>query len=114
MTLLTDLWTLTFATHPEVAITLFRDQAGMLADPVLRELVLGYGRAHDLDPGDSRVDDLARRIADATRERYGSGEPPGSGAGSEIPALVQSAVNASSPAWQRLDTLVRKRLGVRR
>ncbi|MGX9888364.1 MerR family transcriptional regulator [Streptomyces sp. NPDC002276] len=28
-----------------------------------------------------------------------------------IPALVQGMVNASSPAWRRLDTLVRARLG---
>lgn len=104
-----DLWVLVFATHPETAIALFRDQAQVLTDPALRRIVLDYDRAHDLDPGDPRIDDLARRMVDATRERYGA-DLPGQGTGSEIPALIQAAVNTSSPAWRRLDTLVRKQL----
>jgi len=106
-----DLWILVFATHPDEAITLFHDQAGTLADPALRQLFLDYDRAHDLAPDDPRVDDLARRIAEAHQERYAGAEPPGPAADSEIPALVQGTVNASSPAWRRLDTLVRARLG---
>ncbi|WP_230993679.1 hypothetical protein [Streptomyces endocoffeicus] len=66
-----------------------------------------YDHAHDLDADDPRIDDLARRIAEATRERYGPDEPPELHADSEIPALIQGTVNASSPAWQRLDTLIR-------
>lgn len=31
---------------------------------------------------------------------------------SQIPALIQGTVNASSPAWQRLDTLMRAELGI--
>ncbi|QWF77199.1 MerR family DNA-binding transcriptional regulator [Amycolatopsis sp. CA-230715] len=107
-----DLWILVFATHPDTAITLFRDQAQILADPALRELGLDYDRAYGLDPKDPRVDDLARRIVDATHARYGTGELPGYGADSAIPALIQGAVNASSPAWHRLDTLIRAQLGV--
>lgn len=106
-----DLWILVFATHPDVAVTLFRDQAQMLADPALRGIALDYDRARDLDPADPRVDDLARRIVEATRARYGTGDLPGSDTDSEIPALIQGAVNASSPAWQRLDTLIRRQLG---
>ncbi|MFE5922262.1 MerR family transcriptional regulator [Streptomyces sp. NPDC056468] len=102
-----DLWILVFATHPDRAITLFHDQAETLADPALRQLFLDYDRAHDLDADDPRIYDLARRIAEATRERYGPDEPPELDATSEIPALIQSTVNASSPAWQRLDTLIR-------
>ncbi|MFE0186744.1 MerR family transcriptional regulator [Streptomyces sp. NPDC058989] len=105
-----DLWILVFATHPERAAALFEDQAETLADPVLRQLFLDYDHAHDLDADDPRVDDLARRIAEATRERYGSDALPQLDAASEIPALIQSTVNASSPAWQRLDTLIRARL----
>ncbi|GGL98914.1 MerR family transcriptional regulator [Streptomyces fumigatiscleroticus] len=102
-----DLWILVFATHPDRAITLFHDQAEILADPALRQLFLAYDHAHDLDADDPRIDDLARRIAEATRERYGLDEPPELEGASEIPALIQGAVNASSPAWQRLDTLIR-------
>ena len=107
----TDLWILLFATHPDTAIELFRDQADALTDPALRRIYLSYDQAHDLDPGDPRLDTLARRIVAATRRRYGTGELPGQGTDSDIPALVQGAVNASSPAWQRLDTLIRRRLG---
>ena len=70
-----------------------------------RRVFLDYDRAHGIDPQDPRVDDLARRIVQATGDRYGSDELPGRDANSEIPAMVQAAVNASSPAWQRLDTL---------
>ncbi|NGO45195.1 MerR family transcriptional regulator [Streptomyces ureilyticus] len=105
-----DLWILVFATHPDHAIPLFHDQAETLADPELRQLFLDYDHAHDLDPDDPHVDDLARRIAEATRKRYGRDEPPGLDAASEIPALIQGTVNASSPAWQRLDTLIRAQL----
>ncbi|MGW2286507.1 MerR family transcriptional regulator [Streptomyces phaeochromogenes] len=107
-----DLWILVFATHPDRAIALFRDQAELLADPAPRQLFLDYDRAYDLDPDDPRIDDLARRAAEATRERYGPDELPGLDAASEIPALIQGTVNASSPAWQRLDTLIRAQLGM--
>ncbi|MDF6045472.1 MerR family transcriptional regulator [Streptomyces sp. JH14] len=105
-----DLWILVFATHPDRAITLFHDQAQSLSDPALRQLLLDYDHAHDLVPDDPRISDLARRIVEATRDRYGSDEPPELDATSEIPALVQGTVNASSPAWQRLDTLIRAQL----
>ncbi|MGW1729190.1 MerR family transcriptional regulator [Streptomyces sp. NPDC002306] len=101
-----DLWILVFATHPDRAITLFEDQAETMADPLLRQLFHDYDHAHDLDPEDPRVEDLARRITQAIRERYGSGELPELHAASEIPALIQGAVDASSPAWQRLGTLI--------
>ncbi|MFD3656722.1 MerR family transcriptional regulator [Streptomyces sp. NPDC058620] len=105
-----DLWILVFATHPDSATALFHDQAQSLADPALRQLFLDYDHAHDLDPGDPRVYDLARRITAATMERYGADELPQLDTGSQIPALIQGTVNASSPAWQRLDTLIRTQL----
>lgn len=105
-----DLWLLVFATHPDAALTLFRDQAELLADPTLRQIFLDYDHAHDLDPHDPRVDDIARRAVDATREHYETDELPGQDTNSEIPALIQGAVNASSPAWQRIDTLIREQL----
>ncbi|WP_326651422.1 MULTISPECIES: MerR family transcriptional regulator [unclassified Streptomyces] len=105
-----DLWILAFATHPDHAITLFHDQADSLADPALRQLFRDYDHAHDLDADDPRIDDLARRITEATRERYGPDELPGLDVASEIPGLIQGTVNASSPAWQRLDTLIRAQL----
>lgn len=104
-----DLWLLVFATHPETARANFRDQSAMLADPDLLALVVEYDAVHDADPHDPRVDALAARLVSATRARYGP-ELPSYDEGSAIPALVQGAVNASSPAWRRLDALIRERL----
>lgn len=105
-----DLWILVFATHPDTAQELFRDQAQALTERTLRQLYLDYDHAYDLDPRDPFLVDLARRIVDATTRRYGTGDLPGQATTSEIPALIQGAVNASSPAWQRLDTLIRGQL----
>ncbi|GGW24120.1 MerR family transcriptional regulator [Streptomyces alanosinicus] len=110
MDLQRDLWILVFATHPDQAIILFQDQTEALADPALRQLFLDYDHAHDLDANDPRIDDLAHRIAEATRDRYGADELPELDATSEIPALIQGTVNAASPAWQRLDMLIRAQL----
>ncbi|MGI5142332.1 MULTISPECIES: MerR family transcriptional regulator [unclassified Streptomyces] len=105
-----DLWILVFATQPDQAITLFQEQAEMVAEPVLRQFFLDYDRAYDLDADDPRIDDLARRIADATRERYGANYRPELDAASQIPALIQGTVNAASPAWRRIDLLIRAQL----
>jgi len=105
----TDLWILVFATHPAVALELFRDQSRAQANPRLRRLFLAYDRAHDLRPSDPAIDELARRIVDATRQRYGS-DLPGPQVDSAIPALIQASVSAASPAWRRLDLLVRAEL----
>ncbi|MEV0410725.1 MerR family transcriptional regulator [Streptomyces sp. NPDC050448] len=110
MDLQRDLWILVFATHPDRAITLFEDQTESLADPAQRRLFLDYDHVYDLDADDPRIDDLARRLAEATRARYGPGELPELDAASEIPALIQGTVNAASPAWQRLDVLIRAQL----
>jgi DNA-binding transcriptional MerR regulator len=107
-----DLWILVFATHPDQAAAVFRDQSETLSDPALRQLFLDYDGAYDLDPGDPRIADLAQRIVEATRSRYGSGQLPGVDPVSEIPALIQDTVNAASPAWRRLDSLIRAQLGV--
>lgn len=105
-----DLWILVFATHPDMAHELFRDQAQSLTDPALRQIYLDYDRAHDLDPRDPFIAVLSRRIIDATTQRYGTGDLPGQATGSGIPQLIQGAVNASSAAWRRLDELIRNEL----
>jgi len=106
----TDLWILVFATYPDTAVGLFHDQVQALTDPMLRQIYLDYDQAHDLNPHDPRIDELARRIVTATRSRYDPADLPGQHTGSDLPALIQTAVNASSPAWNRLDTLIRAQL----
>lgn len=88
MKLETDLWILVFATHPEAAPDLLRDQAQAVTDPALRQLYLDYDQAHDLDPDDPRIADLAHRIVEASVTRYEPGGPPGQDVDSEVPALV--------------------------
>ena len=95
---------------PGVRFDLFRDQAQALADPDLRQIYLDYDRARDLDPADPAVERLAGRIVAASRRRYGDGELPGQDVESPIPALIQGSVNALSPAWRRLDALIRAQL----
>ncbi|HEY3514689.1 MULTISPECIES: MerR family transcriptional regulator [Kribbella] len=107
-----DLWILAFATDPETAHRYFADQAEAQADPVLGRLYLDCDRAHDLSPDDPELDDLAARIVDASLARYPADELREQLAGAALPQLVQSSVNASSPAWERLDALIRS--GLRR
>jgi DNA-binding transcriptional MerR regulator len=110
LTLQADLWTLVFATHPSAAPGLLRDQGESLDDPLQRQIFLDYDAAYELDAEDPIIDDLARRAVRATQERYDPGNLPGQDASSDIPALIQQAVNASSPAWRRIDTLIRRGL----
>jgi DNA-binding transcriptional MerR regulator len=104
-----DLWIVVYATHPEVADALFHDQAQALTDADLLDLYLAYDRAHDLDPADPFLTELADRIVAASIDRYGT-DLPGVSADSAIPQLLQTTVNASSPAWEQLDSLIRHRL----
>lgn len=105
--MVSDLWILVFATDPETAAALIKDQDQQMADPVLRQIFPDYDHAHNLDPDDPALDALADRMIEATRRRYPAGELPGQRTGSEIPALIQTAVNDSSPAWEKIDSLVR-------
>jgi DNA-binding transcriptional MerR regulator len=108
--LVSDLWILAFATDPETAAALIEDQDKQMTDPFLRQIFLDYDRARDLDPDDPALEALADRMVEATRRRYPAGELPGQRTGSGIPALIQAAVNDSSPAWEKIDALVRHQL----
>ena len=105
-----DLWILVFATHPDTATALFHDQAQILADPALRQTLPRLrprARPRPARPPRRRPRPPA---VSATRARYGAGDLPGQDTDSEIPVLIQGAVNASSPAWRRIDTLIRRQL----
>jgi DNA-binding transcriptional MerR regulator len=108
--LVTDLWLFAFTTRPELADDLLRDQSDALADPAQRQIFLDYDHAQDRRPDDPALAELARRMVEATRRRYGSGELPGSGVSADVGALIQAVVNDASPAWRRIDALVREQL----
>ncbi|TCC30445.1 MerR family transcriptional regulator [Kribbella sindirgiensis] len=105
-----DLWILSFATDPDTARQYFTDQAHAQADPELRGLYLAYDSAYDLAPDDPALADLAQRIVTASLERYPVDELRQDASERALPQLVQSSINASSPAWERLDALIRGRL----
>ena len=108
-----DLWILTFATDAATAQRYFADQAEAQADPVLGRLYLDCDRAYDLAPDDPALDALAERIVDASLARYPAEELREQLADAGLPQLVQSSLNASSPAWERLDVLIRRGLSRR-
>jgi hypothetical protein len=54
------------------------------------------------------ADELVRRVTALAGD--GTGELPGQETGSDIPQMIQGAVSASSPAWRRLDSLIRSEL----
>ncbi|MFF0341377.1 MerR family transcriptional regulator [Kribbella sp. NPDC004875] len=105
-----DLWILTFATYPDTAPDLFGDQAQAQSDPELGRLYLAYDQAHDLAPDDPSLTDLADRIVTASLNRYDRTDLHNQATATELPQLIQSTLNASSPAWERLDTLIRRGL----
>lgn len=109
-----DLWLLVFATHPEAAPDLLRDQASAVGDLELRRIFLTYDQACDLEPDDPQLGRLAHRIVRATTTRYGRDtDLPGQATNSAVPQLIQDSINAMSPAWKRVDFLVRRELGQR-
>ncbi|HWD79953.1 MAG TPA: hypothetical protein VG497_13755 [Kribbella sp.] len=83
------------------------------ADPALGRLYLDCDRAFDLAPDDPAPADLAERIVDASLARYPADELREQLADAGLPQLVQSSLNASSPAWERLDVLIRRGLSRR-
>ncbi|MGW7681640.1 MerR family transcriptional regulator [Kribbella sp. NPDC054772] len=105
-----DLWILTYATYPDTAHRYFTDQTEAQADPELGRLYLAYDQAHDLDPDDPSLIDLADRIVTASLARYNPADLHDQAVDTDLPHLVQSSLNASSPAWERLDTLIRRGL----
>jgi len=112
MTLERDGWTLLMARLPEQVAQWAADKKAALADPDFRQLYVAWDQAHDWDPDDRRLIDLADRAAAWLAKQPPSPPPPGSEAEiSTINTLLSAqAATASSPAWRRLGELVSDRL----
>jgi DNA-binding transcriptional MerR regulator len=112
MTLERDGWTLLMARLPEQVARWAADKKAALADPDFRQLYVAWDQAHDWDPDDRRLIDLADRAAAWLAKQPPSPPPPGSEAEiSTINTLLSAqAATASSPAWRRLGELVSDRL----
>ena len=112
MTLERDGWTLLMARLPEQVAQWAADKKAALADPDFRQLYVAWDQAHDWDPDDPRLIDLADQAAAWLAKQPPSPPPPGSEAEiSTINTLLSAqAATASSPAWRRLGELVSGRL----
>jgi len=112
MTLERDGWTLLMARMPEQVAQWAADKKAALADPGFRRLYVAWDQAHDWDPDDPRLIDLAGQAAAWLAKQPPRPPPPGSEAAiSTINTLLSAqAVTASSPAWRRLGELVSDRL----
>jgi len=114
MTLERDGWTLLMARVPEQVAQWAADKKAALADPDFRQIYVAWDQAHDWDPDDRRLIDLADRAAAWLAKQSPSPPPPGSEAEiSTINTLLSAqAATASSPAWRRLGELVSERLNL--
>ena len=112
MTLERDGWTLLMARVPEQVAQWAADKKAALADPHFRRVYVAWDQAHDWDPDDPRLIDLADQAAAWLAQQPPSPPPPGSEAEiSTINTLLSAqAATASSPAWRRLGELVSERL----
>lgn len=102
-----DLWILAFATHPESAAALLADQHQAKTLPEVQQAYRHYERVRYLEPSDPRIQELADRILNLTRDRYAEAPPPAPPADSPVPQLIQDMINSTSPAWKRLDRYLR-------
>jgi len=112
MTLERDGWTLLMARVPEQVAQWAADKKAALADPDFRQLYVAWDQAHDWNPDDPRLIDLADQAAAWLAKQPPSPPPPGTEAEiSTINTLLSAqAATASSPAWRRLGELVSDRL----
>jgi hypothetical protein len=116
LTLERDGWTLLMARVPEQSAAWAADKSAALADPDFRRLYVAWDQAHDWDPDDPRLIDLADQAA-AWLAQHPPSPPPSESEGdiSTVNILLSAQVDtASSPAWRRLGDLLSARLQVSR
>ena len=109
MTLERDGWTLLMTLSPEQAVKSAREKSAALADPGFQQLYLRWEQAHDWDPHDPRLADLAAQAA-SWLEKQPPGPPPADlPAGiATVSALLSAQLRGDSPAWRRLAELSRQ------
>jgi DNA-binding transcriptional MerR regulator len=105
-----DGWILMQSVAPEQAAIWIADKLDAISDPEFRAICLEYDAAFDWSPDDPRlhglVDRSQRWLANRHRGRQGAATP---GLDPAIAALVNTWVGVSSPAWDRLAEIARRR-----
>ncbi len=103
-----DGWTLLMTLSPEQVVTWAREKSAALADPEFQQLYLRWEQAHDWEPDDPRLAELAAQAAAWLEKQPASPPPTDLPAGvAAVSALLSAQMSGDSPAWRRLDELAR-------
>jgi DNA-binding transcriptional MerR regulator len=107
-----DGWILAAAISPELVPGWTEQKMQALEDPDFRRLYLACDEALDWDPDDPRLPELAARMADWSADHPHSGDSaePDDDTLAMVARLMTADVAASSPAWERLGSMVPKRI----
>ncbi|MDX8145818.1 MerR family transcriptional regulator [Lentzea sp. BCCO 10_0061] len=102
-----DGWIVLAAAYPDQALTWIAQKRDQLADPGFRQFYVTYDQAHDWDPADPRLQDLADVMA--ARLRQEAAQTVHEVLSADEKSLLGAHVQDFSPAWLRLAELVRQR-----
>ncbi|MET9631908.1 MerR family transcriptional regulator [Lentzea sp. NPDC006480] len=102
-----DGWIVLAAGYPEQALGWIAQKRRQLADPEFRQFYVTYDQAHDWDPADPRLHGLADVMA--ARLRREASQTVHEVLSADEKSLLGQHVRDYSPAWLRLDELVRQR-----
>jgi DNA-binding transcriptional MerR regulator len=109
-----DGWILMEALAPELVPDWVRSKKVALSDQGFRRLYLAVDRAWELDPSDTRLEDLATEMATWVTAHDRSGPDPSLGFAQPkitlVSQLIESEPSSSSPAWLRLAELSKVQL----
>jgi len=106
-----DGWILLQSASPKAAAIWFAEKLHAIDDPEFVAIYLEYDAAFDWSPDDPRLDALADRTQRwLVRRRTGltSGRQPTADPG--IVQLITTSTGSSSPAWDRVQEIARKRM----
>ncbi|MEU0880182.1 MerR family transcriptional regulator [Lentzea sp. NPDC005914] len=102
-----DGWIVLAASYPDQALGWIEQKVEQLADPEFRQFYVTYDQAHDWDPADPRLDCLADVMA--ARLQQEAAQTVHEVLSADEKSLLGAHVREYSPAWIRLDELVRQR-----
>ena len=105
-----DLWILVQSVSTRQAAVWLADKRDALDDPEFRAMYLEYDAAFDWSPDDPRLDKLAERAARwNTNHRAGPRDRQRVAPDQAIARFIAGSPGGSSPAWNRLQELARRR-----